>query len=135
MSRHTVAGGADLLEGILFTGLIAYFLQTGQSIAVIIMASPLVIGEAAIASCDESTHAATDANGRNKDCTSRRRDVIRTRGSASSSVGMLAMFATLLLLHSCCGRVNVELELFCLRYYRYYYGTPSTSHCLLVPQH
>ena len=30
MSKHTVAGGADLLEGILFTGLIAYFLKIGQ---------------------------------------------------------------------------------------------------------
>ena len=29
MSKHTVAGGADLLEGILFTGLITYFLQIG----------------------------------------------------------------------------------------------------------
>lgn len=33
MSRHTVAGGADLLEGILFTGLIAYFLRFGQYVA------------------------------------------------------------------------------------------------------
>ena len=30
MSRHTVSGGADLLEGILFTGLISYFLQFGS---------------------------------------------------------------------------------------------------------
>jgi uncharacterized membrane protein YjjP (DUF1212 family) len=29
MSKHTVAGGADFLEGILFTGLIAYFLKFG----------------------------------------------------------------------------------------------------------
>jgi len=34
MSKHTVAGGADLLEGILFTGLIAYFLRFGQYVAV-----------------------------------------------------------------------------------------------------
>ena len=33
MSKHTVAGGADLLEGILFTGLIAYFLQFGKYVA------------------------------------------------------------------------------------------------------
>lgn len=33
MSRHTVAGGADLLEGILFTGLIAYFLRFGQYVS------------------------------------------------------------------------------------------------------
>jgi len=33
MSRHTVCGGADLLEGILFTGLITYFLQFGSYIA------------------------------------------------------------------------------------------------------
>jgi uncharacterized membrane protein YjjP (DUF1212 family) len=37
MSKHTVAGGADLLEGILFTGLIAYFLQSGQFISAAIM--------------------------------------------------------------------------------------------------
>lgn len=30
MSRHTVCGGADFLEGILFTGLIAYSLKSGQ---------------------------------------------------------------------------------------------------------
>jgi len=30
MSKHTVAGGADLLEGILYTGLIAYYLRFGQ---------------------------------------------------------------------------------------------------------
>lgn len=30
MSRNTVAGGADFLEGLLFTGLISYFLQFGQ---------------------------------------------------------------------------------------------------------
>lgn len=30
MSRHTVAGSADLLEGMLFTGLIASFLRFGQ---------------------------------------------------------------------------------------------------------
>lgn len=33
MSKHTVAGGADFLEGILYTGLIAYFLKFGQYIA------------------------------------------------------------------------------------------------------
>jgi uncharacterized membrane protein YjjB (DUF3815 family) len=33
MSRHTVSGTADLLEGVLFTGLIAYFLRAGQTIA------------------------------------------------------------------------------------------------------
>jgi len=37
MSKHTVAGGADLLEGILFTGLIAYFLRFGQYCAASIM--------------------------------------------------------------------------------------------------
>ena len=30
MSKHTVSGVADLLEGILFTELIAYFLRIGQ---------------------------------------------------------------------------------------------------------
>lgn len=34
LSRNTVAGGADFLEGILFTGLIAYFLRFGQYTAV-----------------------------------------------------------------------------------------------------
>ncbi|KAI2489819.1 hypothetical protein MHU86_24773 [Fragilaria crotonensis] len=51
MSRHTVAGGADLLEGILFTGLIAYFLQTGQSLAVVIMGQPSGFENLA---CDQS---------------------------------------------------------------------------------
>ena len=37
MSRNTVCGGANLLEGILFTGLIAYFLQFGQYVAATIM--------------------------------------------------------------------------------------------------
>ena len=37
MSKHTVAGGADLLEGILFTGLIAYFLRFGQYVAASIL--------------------------------------------------------------------------------------------------
>jgi len=37
MSKHTVCGGADFLEGILFTGLIAYFLRFGQSIAARVM--------------------------------------------------------------------------------------------------
>ncbi|CAB9498910.1 Pheromone-regulated membrane protein 10 [Seminavis robusta] len=40
MSKHTVAGGADLLEGILFTGLIAYFLRFGQYMAASIMGDP-----------------------------------------------------------------------------------------------
>ena len=33
MSKHTVLGGADFLEGILFTGLIAFFLKFGQYVA------------------------------------------------------------------------------------------------------
>lgn len=33
MSRNAVCGGANLLEGVLFTGLIAYFLQFGQYFA------------------------------------------------------------------------------------------------------
>ena len=33
MSKHTVAGGADLLEGMLVTGLIAYFLRFGEFVA------------------------------------------------------------------------------------------------------
>ena len=37
MSKHTVAGGADFLEGILFTGLIAYFIQFGSFVAAAIM--------------------------------------------------------------------------------------------------
>lgn len=37
MSKNTVCGGANLLEGILFTGLIAYFLQFGQYVAASIM--------------------------------------------------------------------------------------------------
>lgn len=37
MSRNTVCGGANLLEGIMFTGLIAYFLQFGQYVAASIM--------------------------------------------------------------------------------------------------
>lgn len=37
MSKHTVAGSADLLEGILFTGLISYFLQFGSFVAASIM--------------------------------------------------------------------------------------------------
>ena len=40
MSKHTVTGGADFLEGILFTGLIAYFLKFGQYTAVSIMGDP-----------------------------------------------------------------------------------------------
>jgi uncharacterized membrane protein YjjB (DUF3815 family) len=38
LSKHTVCGGADLMEGILFTGLIAYFLRFGQTIAGRLMA-------------------------------------------------------------------------------------------------
>ncbi|KAL7535850.1 hypothetical protein ACHAXR_006768 [Thalassiosira sp. AJA248-18] len=30
MSKHTIAGGADFLEGVLFTGLISYFLKFGM---------------------------------------------------------------------------------------------------------
>ena len=37
MSRNTVCGGANLLEGVLFTGLIAYFLQFGQYCAAVLM--------------------------------------------------------------------------------------------------
>lgn len=37
MSRNTVCGGANLLEGVLFTGLIAYFLQFGQYCAAMFM--------------------------------------------------------------------------------------------------
>ncbi|CAJ1959131.1 unnamed protein product [Cylindrotheca closterium] len=37
MSRNAVCGGANLLEGMLFTGLIAYFLQFGQYVANSIM--------------------------------------------------------------------------------------------------
>jgi uncharacterized membrane protein YjjB (DUF3815 family) len=37
MSRHTVSGGADLLEGFLFTGLITYFLQFGSYTAAAMM--------------------------------------------------------------------------------------------------
>lgn len=37
MSKHTVSGGADLLEGILFTGLISYFLQFGSYVAASIL--------------------------------------------------------------------------------------------------
>lgn len=37
MSKHTVCGGANLLEGVLFTGLIAYCLQFGQYSAARVM--------------------------------------------------------------------------------------------------
>ena len=37
MSRHTVTGGADLMEGIFFTALIAYFLKFGQFTALSFM--------------------------------------------------------------------------------------------------
>jgi hypothetical protein len=35
MSKHTVVREADLIEGVLFTGLIAYFLRFGQYVAVV----------------------------------------------------------------------------------------------------
>ena len=41
MSKHTVAGSADLLEGILFTGLIAYSLRYGQHLAGSILGDPV----------------------------------------------------------------------------------------------
>jgi uncharacterized membrane protein YjjP (DUF1212 family) len=37
MSKHTVTGGANFLEGLLYTGLIAYFLKFGQYIAMYTM--------------------------------------------------------------------------------------------------
>lgn len=37
MSKQTISGGADFLEGILFTGLISFFLEFGQYIAASIM--------------------------------------------------------------------------------------------------
>ena len=37
MSKHTISGGADFLESLLFTGLIAYFLKFGLSAAELIM--------------------------------------------------------------------------------------------------
>ena len=40
MSRHTVTGGADFLEGVFFTTLIAYFLRFGEYIAVEILGRP-----------------------------------------------------------------------------------------------
>ena len=40
MSRHTVTGGADFLEGVFFTTLIAYFLRFGQYLAIQIMGTP-----------------------------------------------------------------------------------------------
>jgi len=40
MSRHTVTGGADFLEGVFFTTLIAYFLRFGQYVALEIMGTP-----------------------------------------------------------------------------------------------
>jgi uncharacterized membrane protein YjjB (DUF3815 family) len=39
MSRHTVSGGADLIEGLLFTTLITYFLQFGS------LTSALILGD------------------------------------------------------------------------------------------
>lgn len=44
MSKHTVAGGADLLEGILFTGLITYFLQNGAYVATSIYGGEVEFG-------------------------------------------------------------------------------------------
>ena len=40
MSRHAVAGGADFMEGLFFTALIAYFLRFGQYAAVHIVGNP-----------------------------------------------------------------------------------------------
>ena len=40
MSKHSLAGTADLVEALLFTALIAYFLKFGQYIAAVIMSSP-----------------------------------------------------------------------------------------------
>jgi uncharacterized membrane protein YjjP (DUF1212 family) len=40
MSRHTVTGGADFLEGVFFTTLIAYFLRFGQYLALQMMGTP-----------------------------------------------------------------------------------------------
>lgn len=41
MSKHTVAGGADLLEGIMFTFLISIFLRFGESVSATIMGQPV----------------------------------------------------------------------------------------------
>ena len=40
MSRHTVTGGADFLEGVFFTTLIAYCLRFGQYIALETLGEP-----------------------------------------------------------------------------------------------
>lgn len=40
MGKHTVSGGADFLEGLLFTGLIAYALKLGEVTAEYIMGKP-----------------------------------------------------------------------------------------------
>ena len=40
MSRHTVTGGADFLEGVFFTTLIAYCLKFGQSAALEALGTP-----------------------------------------------------------------------------------------------
>ena len=45
MSRHTIAGGADLLEGILFTALIAYFLEFGHYLAAAMMGDSSAVAE------------------------------------------------------------------------------------------
>lgn len=37
MSRHVITGGADLIEGIIFTALISYFLKFGQHLAALMM--------------------------------------------------------------------------------------------------
>lgn len=42
MTKHTISGGADLIEAIIFTGLIAYFLKFGLGFA------ELVLGEEGI---------------------------------------------------------------------------------------
>jgi uncharacterized membrane protein YjjB (DUF3815 family) len=42
MTKHTISGGADLIEAIIFTGLIAYFLKFGLAFA------ELLLGEAGI---------------------------------------------------------------------------------------
>ena len=40
MSRHTVTGGADFLEGVFFTTLIAYSLKFGQFLAIETLGEP-----------------------------------------------------------------------------------------------
>lgn len=55
MSRHTICGGADLLEGILFTGLITYFLQFGSYTASFILGNS---HGAEFDACNNSVHGA-----------------------------------------------------------------------------